>query len=157
MRTSGKSIRDYIFNNKKKTAEGKNFEVPVPSKEEAAYNFTVSNKRFHYWLKCIILRYWEDLKDAFDIAWNDAVDKEDVFVEHHTKVSEKDEYEDLEYAEDRPIVNNTLHTITVYRSKHRFMIQGNSRQYWVRKEFPELQIVVDNCLTRENSNEAKQS
>ena len=158
MRTRGKSIRDYVLNNKKKetkTAEGKNFEIPAPSKEEAAYNFTVSNERFHYWLKCIILRYWEDLKDAFDIAWNDAVDKEDVCVEHHIKVSEKDEYEDLEYAKNRSIVNNTLYTITVYRSKHKFTIQGNSRQYWIRKEFPELQTVVDNCLTRENSDEAK--
>ena len=47
MRTREKSIRDYVLNNKKnktKTAQGKKFEIPAPSKVEAAYNFTVSNK-----------------------------------------------------------------------------------------------------------------
>ena len=35
------------------------------------------------------------------------------------------------------------------------MIQGSSREYWIRMEFPELQTVVDNCFTWENSDEAK--
>ena len=60
----------------------------MPSKEEAAYTFTVSEERFPYWIRCLVLRYWEDLQNTFEVSWNDAVDKENVLVEHLIKISE---------------------------------------------------------------------
>ena len=64
-----------------------------------------------------MLRYWEDLENTFEVSWSDAVDKENVLVEHLIKISEipteisKDEELSL------PIVNSNLYSITLYRTK----------------------------------------
>ena len=107
----------------------------MPSKEEAAYTFTVLEERFPYWIRCLVLRYWEDLQNTFEVSWSDVVDKENVLVEHLIKISElpPEIPEDEEYS--LPIVNNSSYKITVYRTKNKIMAQGNYRQHWVRKNF----------------------
>ena len=144
MRSKETNYRDCTQKKKKKTKFlGNISEEPVPSKEEAAYTFTVSEERFPYWIRCLVLRYWEDLQNTFEVSLNDAVDKENVLVEHLIKISEIP----TEIPEDEelslPIVNSNLCSITVYRTKNKIMAEGNYRQHWVRKEFPLLQEVIN--------------
>ena len=91
MRETSKSYRNYTQkkkpgNKKKATAS---LEDPVPSKQEASYLFITNNDRFIYWIKCFLLRYWEDFQESFDIHWEDAVDNENIYLEHIIRVSEK--------------------------------------------------------------------
>ena len=44
-------------------------------------------------------------------------------------------------------INRALYTVTVYRTNNKIQIQGNSRQYWVRKEFPKLKKVIDDFFS----------
>ena len=95
MRSKETNYRDYTQKKKKKTKFlGNISEEPVPSKEEAAYTFTVSEERFPYWISCLVLLYWEDLQNTFEVSWSDAVDKENVLVEHLIKMGH-DENSDL--------------------------------------------------------------
>ena len=151
MRSKETNYRDYTQKKKTKFL-GNISEEPVPSKEEAAYTFTVLEERFPYWIRCLVLRYWEDLQNTFEVSWNDAVDKENVLVEHLIKISEIP----TEIPEDEelslPIINSNLYSITVYRTKNKIMAQGNYRQHWVRKEFPLLQEVINDFFSQSDQN-----
>ena len=55
MRSKETNYRDYTQKKKKKTKFlGNISEEPVPSKEEAAYTFTVPEERFPYWIRCLV-------------------------------------------------------------------------------------------------------
>ena len=43
-----------------------------------------------------------------------------------------------------------MYTLTVYRTKNKFTIQDNYRQYWTRKEFVDLQNTVNDFFTKPN-------
>ena len=149
MRTKSRKLRNYTLNTRKKKKIKINdepFEIPTPSEQEAAYSFIVNEERFPIWIQCIILRYWEDLQHTFDIDWNDAHDKEDNIVEHIIQVSTLQEDKD----ETGTLVSNCMYTLTVYRTKNKFTIQGNYRQYWTRKELVDLQNTVNDFFTKPN-------
>ena len=148
MRTKCCKLGNYTLNTRKKKKIKVNdepFEIPMPSKQEVAYSFIVNEERFPVWIPCIILRYWEDLQDMFDIDWNDAHDKEGNIIEHIIQVSTLPEDKD----EMGTSVNNCMCTLTVYRTKNKLRIQGNYRQYWARKEFVDQQNTV-NFFTKPN-------
>ena len=48
-------------------------------------------------------------------------------------------------------ISSNLYTITVYKSKKKFMIQGNCRYHWVEREFTEIIKVVDEYLSQSDS------
>ena len=89
------------------------------------------------------MRYWEDFQESFDIHWEDAVDNENIYLEHIIRVSEKPADTDEHGSTADGTINRVLYTVTVYRTNNKIQIQGNSRQHWVRKEFPELKKVID--------------
>ena len=149
MRTKGRKLRNYTLNTRKKKKIKVNdepLEIPTPSEQEAAYSFIVNEERFPVWIQCIILRYWEDLQHTFGIDWNDAHDKEGNIVEHVIQVSTLPEDKD----ETGTSLDNCMYTLTVYRTKNKFTIQGNYRQYWTRKEFVDLQNTVNDFVTKLN-------
>ena len=120
---------------------------PIPSKQEASYSFITNNNRFIYWIKCFLLRYWEDFQESCDIHGEDAVDNENIYLEHIIRVSEKPADTDEHGSTADGTINRALYTVTVYRTNNKIQIQGNSRQYWVRKEFPELNKVADDFFS----------
>ena len=48
-------------------------------------------------------------------------------------------------------ISSNLYTITVYKSKKKFMIQGNCHYHWVEREFTEILEVVDEYLSQSDS------
>ena len=149
MREKSKSYRNYTQKKKpgNKNKASVSLEDPVPSKQEASYSFITNNDRFIYWIKCFLLRYWEDFQESFDIHWEDAVDNENIYFEHIIRVSEKPADTDEHGSTADGTINRVLYTVTVYRTNNKIQIQGNSRQHWVRKEFPELKKVIDDSFS----------
>ena len=102
MRSKKRNIHDYIHKRKKKSEPTTPCETPTPSEQDAAYQFTANDERFPIWCKVILIRYWEDLQDSFNIECTDGVDKADTYVEHVIKISEltgdQDDHEDYDHA-----------------------------------------------------------
>ena len=116
MREKSKSYRNYTQKKKpgNKNKASVSLEDPVPSKQEASYSFITNNDRFIYWIKCFLLRYWEDFQESFDIHWEDAVDNENIYLEHIIRVSEKPADTDEHGSTADGTINRVLYCIVLF-------------------------------------------
>ena len=162
MKTKRKVIRNFIYKGKRKRVEDGPIESPIASEQEASFTFHTNDVRFSVWLLCLTLRYGEHLSKSFDVDWCDAEDQSGTPLESLIKVSHLPDRDNevLEVTTDgiesnssdnQDEISSNLYTITVYKSKNKFMIQGNCRYHWVEREFTEIKRVVDEYLSQSDN------
>ena len=121
-------------------------ESPIASEQEVFFTFHANDVRFSVWLLCLTLRYGEHLSKSFEkkqhknikTDWCDAEDQSGTPLESLIKVSHLPDRDNelLEVtidsiesnsSDNQEEISSNLYTITVYKSKNKFMIQGNCR------------------------------
>ena len=162
MKTKRKVIRNFLYKGKRKRVEDEPIESPIASEQEASFTFHTNDVRFSVWLLCLTLRYGEHLRKSFDEDWCDAEDQSGTPLESLIKVSHLPDSDNelLEVtidgiesnsSDNQDEISSNLYTITVYKSKNKFMIQDNCRYHWVEREFTEIKRVVDEYLSQSDN------
>ena len=145
---SKRSVRPAVRKKNKQNVADPEFEYPVFSPEGACLQFVCSNGRFSSWLKIIKLRYWLHFGQVehsdYDVKWKDTKTKAGQMLQHLIKVSST-----VEQEESR--VN--LFTLNVYCMKKKIMVQGSHKDLWLKKEFPLLRKLVDDCINGKDLSE----
>ena len=145
---SKRSVRPAVRKKNKQNVADPEFEYPVFSPEGACLQFVCSNSRFSSWLKIIKLRYWLHFGQVehsdYDVKWKDTKTKEGQMLQYLIKVSST-----VEQEESR--VN--LFTLNVYCMKKKIMVQGSHKDLWLKKEFPLLRKLVDDCINGKDLSE----
>jgi len=123
--------------------------------DEKQITFDLDKKSIWYWRRALLIRYFIDLgkNELVHINWSDYDKSSKVLLL-------KDE--DVPFEEKSPSTSlhksvvqithksNKLLTITIYYSTKKCLVQGNSCQNWVEREFDKIKKCVEMCLKGNN-------
>ena len=127
MKTRNQNKKNYSGKNSLKTQNTKETE-PVWSKTGISLTFTTNN--INKWINILASRYYNNLDPNTNVIhWNDMMDKHQVDV-HETLIN----------------ITTSVHmsvSITVYFTKNKIQIQGNSVKQWYDFEYPGLKQIYN--------------
>lgn len=130
-----------------------------PTNDDKQITFDLDKKSVWYWRRVLLLRYYCELGKNTDVTvqWND-------FDKSNNALTLNDE--EAPFTEKSPSAalnrtrvqicqsNKKIITITIYYPTKKCLVQGNSCQSWVEKEFNKIKKCVDMCLKGNNPKQA---